>query len=84
MFGDDAAYRLIARTSWPFEREETRDAWAVTMRDRPDLLATEVAAARARLEAAVEQVFRPGSSGDSRTPGSPMESPQVHRQEDQP
>lgn len=60
---DDDAYRFIAAVSWPFEREENRDRWAVTMRDRPDLLATEIKRARAMLDAVTNRVFRPAKTG---------------------
>lgn len=53
MFGDEAACRYLASVSWPWEREENRDAWAVTMLRRPDLLAREIEAARERLESAI-------------------------------
>ena len=52
-FGVDDAYRTIAAVAWPAEREENRDGWAVTMRNRPDLFEQEATRARERLEAAI-------------------------------
>lgn len=57
---EDDCYRFIAAVAWPLEREENRDAWAVTMRDRPELLALEVERARARLEACIARVYSSG------------------------
>ena len=55
-FGAESACRLIAATGNPNEREENRDAWAVTMPARPDVRAIEIARARTRLEQAIAYV----------------------------
>lgn len=56
-FGAEQAARLIASVSWPNEREENRDRWAVRMlTDRPDLFDTEAPRARSRLESAIRAV----------------------------
>lgn len=52
-FAIDDAYRTIASVSWPGERKENRDAWAVTMRHRPKLFEREASSARRRLDAAI-------------------------------
>lgn len=64
-FGPEAACRYLAAVSWPWEREENRDAWAVTMLHRPDLLAREIEAARERLESAISFLT---ALSDNRTP----------------
>ena len=58
-FGIEGACRLIAATGNPNERKENRDAWAVTMPDRPDVLAIEIDRARTRLEQAIAYVLPP-------------------------
>jgi hypothetical protein len=58
-FGAESACRLIAATGNPNERKENRDAWAVTMLSRPDVLAIEVDRARTRLEQAIARVTPP-------------------------
>lgn len=55
-FGTESACRLIAATGNPNERVENRDAWAVTMLHRPDVLAIEIDRARERLEQAIAYV----------------------------
>ncbi len=52
-YSDDDAYRTIAAVSWPGERKENRDEWAITMRHRPDLFEHEAARAQERLTAAI-------------------------------
>ena len=61
-FGPRAAAHLIAATSWPWERKEDRDEWSVRLIDEPDLLETEAAQARARLEAAIAALGGPSRS----------------------
>lgn len=63
-FGPRAAAHLIAATSWPWERREDRDEWSVRLIDEPDLLATEAASARARLEAAIAALGGPSRIGN--------------------
>lgn len=58
-FGAESALRLIAATGNPNERKENRDAWAVTMPARPDVMAIEIARARERLEQAIAYVTSP-------------------------
>jgi len=53
IFGPEAAARFIAATSWPFERTEYRDEWALRLITEPDMLAQEATAARERLEGAI-------------------------------
>lgn len=65
-FGDEAACRYLASVSWPWEREENRDAWAVTMLHRPDLLAREIVAARERLESAIAALAGDEQGGEGR------------------
>lgn len=78
-FGPYQAARLIASVSWPNERGENRDAWAVKMLDdRRDLLATEIPRARARLESAIRAVLdyppEPQRAEPCPTPGCPGDS----------
>lgn len=53
VFGDESAARFVAATSWPWERKENRDAWALRLMSDPAMLAVESEAARERLESAI-------------------------------
>lgn len=57
VFGEQAAARLIASVSWPFERRENRESWAPRLLAEPDLLEQEYRSAVARLRSAYAKCF---------------------------
>lgn len=58
LYGPQAAARLVARTSWPWEREENRDKWAEKLLTDADMLEHEADNARRRLESAIAACAR--------------------------
>jgi 2-oxoglutarate dehydrogenase complex dehydrogenase (E1) component-like enzyme len=52
----EEACRYIAAIAWPFENAHHRDEWAVTMLNRPELLASEIDRAHERMGSAIERI----------------------------
>lgn len=68
---DEDAARFVAAVSWPLERVENRDSWALRLLREEDMLNREGWQARARLQAAIDRcraaiadvAFCPGQEG---------------------